>query len=198
MAGANVNVSGNDVTVNSTFFKGTFSIADDATTADSPFSFTLLDSGLTFQLNTQPAASDNVTLGLPNVSSSNLGAAAYSLGSGSGALSVGGFLSSLISGGANDLTTDPQNAIRVVDAAIDDINQLRGFLGAFESNTVESNINSLGVALENLTASESQIRDLDFADEVAEFTRNQILFSAGTSVLASANTIPQSVLKLLA
>jgi flagellin len=59
-------------------------------------------------------------------------------------------------------------------------------------------MNSLGVALENLTASESQIRDLDFASEVAQFTRSQILFAAGTSVLRTANLIPQNVLTLLA
>ena len=198
MAGANVDTAGNEVAVNSTFFTGTFTIADNTGSADSPLSFTVLDTGLTFQLNIEPVASDNVTIGLPNIAASSLGATAHNLGSGSGAMSVGGFLSTVISGGANDLTSDPQNALRIIDAAIDDVSTLRGYLGAFEANTVESNINSLGVALENLIASESEIRDLDFAEEVAEFTRTQILFSAGTSVLATANTIPQNVLRLLA
>ena len=73
----------------------------------------------------------------------------------------------------------------------------RGRLGAFDKNTLETNINSLSVALENVTASESSIRDADFAAETAALTRAQILTQAGTSVLATANTTPQSVLSLL-
>ncbi len=196
MAGANIDTSGNQVEVNSTFFTGNFTIADNV--GSGSLSFTVLDTGLTFQLNIEPVASDNTTIGLPDTSAGNIGVTAYNLGSGADAMSVGGFLSTVISGGANDLTSDPQNALRVIDAAIDDINALRGYIGAFEANTVESNMNSLGIALENLIASESEIRDLDFAAEVAEFTRTQILFSAGTSVLATANLIPQNVLRLLA
>ena len=74
---------------------------------------------------------------------------------------------------------------------------LRGRLGAFEKNTVQTNINSLQVALENVTSSESSIRDTDFAAETSNLTRNQILVQAGTSVLAQANSTPQSVLNLL-
>ena len=74
---------------------------------------------------------------------------------------------------------------------------LRGRLGAFERNTLQTNINSLSVTLENVIAAESIIRDADFAAETAELTRAQILTQAGTSVLATANTTPQSVLSLL-
>jgi hypothetical protein len=74
---------------------------------------------------------------------------------------------------------------------------LRGRLGAFEKNTLDTNVNSLSVALENVTASESTIRDADFAAETAALTRAQILTQAGTSVLATANSTPQSVLSLL-
>ena len=66
-----------------------------------------------------------------------------------------------------------------------------------EQQNLQPNARSLQVAIENLTASESSIRDLDFAAEVAEFTRAQVLFAAGTSVLSSANLIPQTVLSLL-
>jgi len=197
MAGAHVSTDGNNVKVNSSFFVGTFTLADNTGPADSPLALTIKNSGLTFQLNIEPVASDNVTLGLKDMSSSSLGVSAYNLGSGSSALTVGGFLSSIMSGGANDLKANPQNALHIVDAAINDVNGQRGYLGAFEANTVQSNINSLGVALENLTASQSQIRDLDFAAEVAKFTRNQIMLQAGTSVLASANQTPQYVLRLL-
>ena len=64
-------------------------------------------------------------------------------------------------------------------------------------HTLETNINSLEVSLENLTASESTIRDADFAVETANLTRAQILVEAGTSVLSTANLVPQVVLALL-
>ena len=110
---------------------------------------------------------------------------------------TGGVLSSLRSGGANDLLSNPENALRIVDAAIDDVTDLRAYLGAFKQQTIDTNINSLAVAVENLTASESTIRDLDFAAETAEFTRSQILFYSGIAVMAQTNLISQSVLTLL-
>ncbi len=60
-----------------------------------------------------------------------------------------------------------------------------------------STINSLNVALENVSSSESAIRDTDFASETANLTRSQILVQAATSVLSQANQSPQAVLKLL-
>ena len=62
---------------------------------------------------------------------------------------------------------------------------------------LETNINSLKITLENVTAAESAIRDADFAEETAAMTRAQILVQANTSVLSLANTMPQSVLALL-
>jgi len=77
------------------------------------------------------------------------------------------------------------------------VSVLRGRLGAFEKNTVDTNVNQLQITLENLTSAESTIRDLDFASETSNLTRSQILISAGTSILAVANQTPQSVLALL-
>ena len=88
-------------------------------------------------------------------------------------------------------------AQKIVDDAIKDISTLRGRLGAFQKNTLETNINSLRVTLENVTASESSIRDADFATETAALTRAQILVQANTSVMLLANNMPQSVLALL-
>jgi flagellin len=88
-------------------------------------------------------------------------------------------------------------ALKVIDAAINQITNLRGSLGAFQSNTLQSGLNSLQVSQQNLTAAESTIRDVDFAAESASFTKNQILVQASTSMLAQANQLPQSVLKLL-
>jgi len=199
IAGANVSTRGNTITVNSSFLNADIRIADGTgvTSSSDPLLFTVADSGLRFQLNIEPVETDSVTLGLPNISTGYLGDPVRTLGSGTEVRTVGGALNSLISGGTNDLVNNAANAVEILDAAIDDVNSLRGFLGAFASQTLDSNIRSLGIAVENLTASESEIRDLDFAEEVAEFTRSQILFSAGTSVLASANLIPQNVLRLL-
>ena len=77
------------------------------------------------------------------------------------------------------------------------MSNLRGTLGAFQKNTLGTNINSLNVALENVTASESAIRDADFAQETSALTRSQILVQAGTSILAVANAAPKNVLALL-
>ncbi len=109
-----------------------------------------------------------------------------------------GFLNSLKSGGANALSGDNlYTAQGILDASIKDITTLRGRLGAFQRNTLDTNVNSLRVTLENVTASESAIRDADFAVETAALTRAQILVQANTSVLSLANTMPQSVLALL-
>ena len=87
-------------------------------------------------------------------------------------------------------------AIQIVDEAISQVSRQRSSLGAV-SNRLEKTINNLGVASENLTASESRIRDADIAYETTRFTRNQILLQAGTAILAQANIAPQSVLQLL-
>jgi flagellin len=93
--------------------------------------------------------------------------------------------------------TGAQNAMRIIDAAIEQLSTLRGTLGSFQANFLESNVRSLSVAQENLTASESQIRDADMAEEITGLTRLQILQQSGMSVLAQANQMPQGVLKLL-
>ena len=75
---------------------------------------------------------------------------------------------------------------------------LRGRLGGFQKDTLATTINSLGVALENVTAAESAIRDADFAVETSNLTRAQILVNASTAVLQMANAQPQNTLALLA
>ena len=90
-----------------------------------------------------------------------------------------------------------QDAMRVIDRAIEEVAITRGEMGAFQKNTLESNLNWLRIAHENVQSSESVLRDADMAKEMAEFTRNQILMDASTSMLAHANQKPMSVLKLL-
>ena len=90
-----------------------------------------------------------------------------------------------------------QDAIRVIDKAIEEVSADRGRMGAFQKNNLESNLNYLRVAHENVTSSESVIRDADMAAEMSDFTRNQILLASGTAMTAQANQIPRSVLQLI-
>lgn len=98
-----------------------------------------------------------------------------------------------------DVTTEQgaQDAMRIIDSAITQLASLRGDLGSFQKNFLESTSRSLDIANENLTASESNIRDADMATEITAMTRLQILKQSGMSVLAQANQEPQSILKLL-
>jgi flagellin len=88
------------------------------------------------------------------------------------------------------------SAISTIDLALRSVTTLRSTLGAFQ-NRLEFTINTLAIQEENSSASESAIRDADIARETIGFTRNQILVSSGTSVLAQANIVPQTALQLL-
>lgn len=90
-----------------------------------------------------------------------------------------------------------QDALAVIDAAIDDITTMRGDLGAFQQNTLTSTANNLRTTLENTINAESIIRDTNFAEEISNFTSQQVLVQAGTSVLGNANQLTQGVLSLL-
>jgi len=97
-----------------------------------------------------------------------------------------------------DVTTvqGAQDAQEVIDRAIDEVSTIRGTLGSFQKNTLESNLRNLRIASQNLQSSESNIRDTDMAEEMSTFVKNQILMQAGTSMLASSNQLPQIVLSL--
>ena len=90
------------------------------------------------------------------------------------------------------------DSIRVIDRAIEQVAIQRGDLGAFQKDNLESNLNYLRIANEELTSSESVLRDADMAAEMTAFTRNQIMTQAGTAMLTQANQLPSSVLALLA
>ena len=125
-------------------------------------------------------------------------------------LQTGAFTSQVLGvvvGGAktNDLGVSPVavssialavSTISTIDRAINSVNALRSDLGASQ-NRLEFTISTLAIQEENAAASESAIRDADIAQETIKFTRNQILVSSGTSVLAQANIVPQSALQLL-
>jgi flagellin len=95
--------------------------------------------------------------------------------------------------------SSPDNANRaigIVDEALKAVNKQRADLGAYQ-NRLEMATQGIDIAAENMQAAESQIRDVNMASEVVDFTRNQILIQSGTAMLAQANTVPQSVLQLL-
>jgi flagellin len=98
--------------------------------------------------------------------------------------------------GSLNLTTGAAAAIDTVNAAINTVSTTRAGLGA-DQNRFEHTIANLNVSVENISASESRIRDVDMAQEMVSYTRNQIMTQAGTAMLAQANSAPQGVLQLL-
>ncbi len=168
------------------------SFATDPTAANSIFNVT--GGGALFQIGPDITTQQQLSVGIASVAASNLG----------GVLDSGTmyFLSSIKSGGANSIEESVDRgdftlASKVAQSAIDQVTILRGRLGAIEKNSLETNIRSMQAAFENLTASNSRIRDADFAAETSLLTRAQILSSAGTSILQLANQQSQQVLQLL-
>ena len=92
--------------------------------------------------------------------------------------------------------TNAQSLITNIDTAINSVNTQRATLGAYQ-NRLEHTIANLGVAQENLTASESRIRDVDMAAEMVNFTKTGILQQAGQAILAQANSAPGGIVNLL-
>ncbi|MCO4156954.1 flagellin [Citrobacter amalonaticus] len=93
-------------------------------------------------------------------------------------------------------TTSTEDPLAVIDAALAQVDALRSDLGAVQ-NRFDSTITNLGNTVNNLTSARSRIEDADYATEVSNMSKAQILQQAGTSVLAQANQVPQNVLSLL-
>lgn len=90
-----------------------------------------------------------------------------------------------------------RDSIRLVDSAIDQLTLVRGRLGALQKNGLESNIATLRVTVENLMAAESVVRDSDLAKDLAEFTKNKLLFETGVAAVAQATQLPSKVISLI-
>jgi flagellin len=149
-------------------------------------SFAVTEGGALFQLGPQVNTNLQENIGVRSMHANKLGN------------SIVGFLSEIKTGGNLDLGSNNfQQASKVVEEAITQVAVLRGRLGAFERNTLQTNMRQLQITTENLIASESVIRDTDFAVETSELTRAQILVQAGNSVLTIANAQSQNVLTLL-
>ncbi|MEO0475824.1 MAG: flagellin [Planctomycetota bacterium] len=156
-----------------------------AQTLNTPFTYAITGGGATYQIGPDINSLQQVGFGIQSVAATRLGN------------STVGFLNEVLTGEADSLLNDPRGASEIIDAAIDQVSTLRGRIGAFERNTLDTTLRSQQVALENLTSAESVIRDTDFAEETSNLTRAQILQQAGTQTLAIANNTAQSVLSLL-
>ena len=172
---------------NSGFLGVELSITSSLAAAGGSTSFTLTEGAL-FQVGANDGQKVSTTI--DSITASELGRGATTALTSLADLSSENGKAALLNG----LT---EEAIQVIDAAIDEVTTTRGRLGAFQANTLESGLNSLRVSTENLTAAESTIRDVDFARESSEFTRNNILVQSATAMLAQANQMPQNVLQLL-
>ena len=129
----------------------------------------------TFQLgNKNTAATDQLTISLDGMETTDLGISSLSLSTSAGA----------------------QSALDLIDTATDSLTSSRGNIGAFQNRLSFASAN-LSSVIENVQAAESVIRDVDMAAEMTDFTKNQILLQAGTAMLAQANMAPQLVLQLL-
>ena len=170
--------SGNTITVN-------FSDLGITLTLNSAYSDTTLDgtkivvdsgSGGVFQVGADNSSNNRISFSI-----GNLKATGSTLGLSSADIST---------------RSNAQSAIDSIDTAIDAVNTQRSSLGAVQNrlNYTIANVNNVA---ENIQASESTIRDADFALEMSKFTRNQILVQAGVAMLAQANAVPQNVLTLL-
>ena len=185
--------------------RGHITLDEGFNAAGNTSTFSISGKGAFLQIGSKAALSHQIGVGIESVAvdqlatglylDTNLDPASSSLDNSS--LYTTATLADITSGGEFDLAKNAQTAYDIISQAITEVSVARSKLGALISNTLESNVNSLGVAFENLTASESRIRDVDFAAETAEFTRAQILVQAGTSVAAQANVATQAALQLL-
>lgn len=182
---------GLDVTINSPSLALEMNLTSDfATLPGTQKSFDITGGGVVFQLGTRVNTNQQVGIGIQSVAATHIGGSMFN--------GARFFLDSIKSGGANSIVDgESEKASRILDAAISEITEMRGRLGAFERNTLATNIRSLQVGVENISSSESKVRDADFAEETARLTRAQILTQAGTSILATANISSQNVLSLL-
>ncbi len=156
------------------------------------------EGGMQFQLGEGSGDQERTVLSLKNMTATELGKVSFTDSfdtplESEKTLSI----NDMLSGGWASLGEDPIKALEIIDQAIEDVSELRANIGAFQANMLESNASSLSVAIENITKTESYIRDADMASESTEFSKNQIMVQAGTSMLAQANQLSQNALSLI-
>jgi len=179
--GVSANGDGNTLSINTATLDLSITVDEGS---DTNFNFDITGGGALFQLGPDVVSNQQARMGIQSLYTAKMGGPS-------------GRLYELASGGDKTLAADPSAAYRVVSEVISKVATLRGRLGAFQRTTVETNIAALNDTRVNLTDAESAIRDADFAAESSALTRAQIMVQSGTSVLAIANSNPQTVLSLL-
>lgn len=183
--GAAATVDGTNVTYRNSNLDVSLTLSN-ALNAGKTKTFGITGGGATFALGATVNENDKASIGISSVNTSSLGDSTL------------GFLSSLATGGANSLTSgNLGTAQKILSEATNQVSELNGRLGAFQTNTLGATVASLNVAYENSASALSSVEDTNFASETANLTRTEILASAATTVLSQANSNPQSVLKLL-
>lgn len=162
---------------------GEFFLTAAGNAAGSAGVITVTGGGSTFQLGT--STSTQATLGVEALFAQDLGN------------STDGYLSSLKSGGSNDLSTNANNAVTVAKSAINQVATQRGRIGGFQKFQVETSINSLNATKQALNEARGVIRDTDFALETAELSRQNVLLQSGISLLGVASQQSSQILQLL-
>lgn len=181
-----VSVEGLNVSVNRQGLEVDMSITD-TTVMQAAGSFDVGAGGLAFLIGgTLNGSAGAVSVGIPAMGSDYLGTA------------TGGYLSSLRSGGINDLSTgNATEAAAIVETSISQAAAQRGRMGAIQHNTMNASIRAMGSTLLQLESAQSEIRDADYAAEVANLVGAQILMQSSLAALAHAGIAQQSVLSLL-
>jgi flagellin len=175
---------GNQLNITSTGLTAQFQL--DAGTGPGTYTFDIVSGGLNFQLGTEAGAANQLRVGIESMTASRLGLPG----------SVGN-LASIGSGAANNVLANPGTALQIIDSAVNQVSMTRGQLGAVAQQQLQPNISTLRVAFENLSASQSYIRDADVAQEAANVQRSGILLEAAIRALRSANITQGGVLRLL-
>ena len=150
---------------------------------------TITGGGSLLQIGQEVSAAGQIGLGIDAVNTARLGG-------------VTGKLAELGTGGGKSLldvgpSVQGSSLVNIIEESISRVSTLRGRLGSVQKNVIETNISTLGIALENISEARSQITDTDFAEETANLTRGQILSQSSIAVLSIANQNPSQVLSLL-
>jgi flagellin len=183
--GAQASANGTSISYNANGLSAQFDLASAFNKAGTT-SFSVTGGGANFAIGSSVSSQGNASIGIQSVYTANLGN------------TVDGYLDSLGSGQTNSLgSNNLDTAQKIVNDAVNQVSSLRGRLGAFQTDTITSTINSLNVAFENASSAESDITDTDFAQETANLTRNEILVQSATTVLSQANAAPKNALTLL-
>jgi flagellin len=207
--------SGADLTLTLGTDSQTVTVADMGAVGEQTLDFSELGISVTLSVaavdadNTGAAVATALTAGSDIVTSADTGEASFMIGANEGqnmsvaiadmsaaSLGTANLDTSIASNAAVDTADKAEALVTTMDTAISYVNEQRGKLGASQ-NRLEHTINNLSTTSENLTASESRIRDVDMAKEMMNYTKLNILQQAAQSMLAQANQAPQGVLKLL-